>query len=210
MQKIFLTFIAVVFYIFGWWAKMDIEYLIAGLILIVLLTFIWMPEITSFTTKYFSLSKKVDKVMVQYREFRETIYPLLEVGLANIASTSYFNAGPKSGELVDFINRVEKLDFQDSNMNRLIYSAKAAAVETFAGELQMIRELNNLNAKVVENFVQVKIEKFSSEEYYKKGSVIIDEDGLKKSIADFKDNNQGKLEYMHKINKLINFYNDNF
>lgn len=210
MQKIFLTFIAVVFYIFGWWAKMDIEYLIAGLILIVLLTFIWMPEITSFTTKYFSLSKKVDKVMVQYREFRETIYPLLEVGLANIASTSYFNAGPKSGELVDFINRVEKLDFQDSNMNRLIYSAKAAAVETFAGELQMIRELNNLNAKVVENFVQVKIEKFSSEEYYKKGSVLIDEDGLKKSIADFKDNNQGKLEYMHKINKLINFYNDNF
>ena len=189
---------------------MDIEYLIAGLILIVLLTFIWMPEITSFTTKYFSLSKKVDKVMVQYREFRETIYPLLEVGLANIASTSYFNAGPKSGELVDFINRVEKLDFQDSNMNRLIYSAKAAAVETFAGELQMIRELNNLNAKVVENFVQVKIEKFSSEEYYKKGSVLIDEDGLKKSIADFKDNNQGKLEYMHKINKLINFYNDNF
>lgn len=210
MQKIFLTFIAVVFYIFGWWAKMDIEYLIAGLILIVLLTFIWMPEITSFTTKYFSLSKKVDKVMVQYREFRETIYPLLEVGLANIASTSYFNAGPKSGELVDFINRVEKLDFQDSNMNRLIYSAKAAAVETFAGELQMIRKLNNLNAKVVENFVQVKIEKFSSEEYYKKGSVLIDEDGLKKSIADFKDNNQGKLEYMHKINKLINFYNDNF
>lgn len=210
MQKIFLTFIAVVFYIFGWWAKMDIEYLIAGLILIVLLTFIWMPEITSFTTKYFSLSKKVDKVMVQYREFRETIYPLLEVGLANIASTSYFNAGPKSGELVDFINRVEKLDFQDSNMNRLIYSAKAAAVETFAGELQMIRELNNLNAKVVEDFVQVKIEKFSSEEYYKKGSVLIDEDGLKKSIADFKDNNQGKLEYMHKINKLINFYNDNF
>mgnify|MGYP005797802119 CR=1 FL=1 len=210
MQKIFLTFIAVVFYIFGWWAKMDIEYLIAGLILIVLLTFIWMPEITSFTTKYFSLSKKVDKVMVQYREFRETIYPLLEVGLANIASTRYFNAGPKSGELVDFINRVEKLGFQDSNMNRLIYSAKAAAVETFAGELQMIRELNNLNAKVVENFVQVKIENFSSEEYYKKGSVLIDEDGLKKSIADFKDNNQGKLEYMHKINKLINFYNDNF
>lgn len=210
MQKMFLTFIAVVFYIFGWWAKMDIEYLIAGLILIVLLTFIWMPEITSFTTKYFSLSKKVDKVMVQYREFRETIYPLLEVGLANIASTRYFNAGPKSGELVDFINRVEKLGFQDSNMNRLIYSAKAAAVETFAGELQMIRELNNLNAKVVENFVQVKIENFSSEEYYKKGSVLIDEDGLKKSIADFKDNNQGKLEYMHKINKLINFYNDNF
>lgn len=210
MQKIFLTFIAVVFYIFGWWAKMDIEYLIAGLILIVLLTFIWMPEITSFTTKYFSLSKKVDKVMVQYREFRETIYPLLEVGLANIASTRYFNAGPKSGELVDFINRVEKLGFQDSNMNRLIYSAKAAAVETFAGELQMIRELNNLNAKVVENFVQVKIENFSSEEYYKKGSVLIDENGLKKSIADFKDNNQGKLEYMHKINKLINFYNDNF
>lgn len=210
MQKIFLTFIAVVFYIFGWWAKMDIEYLIAGLILIVLLTFIWMPEITSFTTKCFSLSKKVDKVMVQYREFRETIYPLLEVGLANIASTRYFNAGPKSGELVDFINRVEKLGFQDSNMNRLIYSAKAAAVETFAGELQMIRELNNLNAKVVENFVQVKIENFSSEEYYKKGSVLIDEDGLKKSIADFKDNNQGKLEYMHKINKLINFYNDNF
>lgn len=210
MQKIFLTFIAVAFYIFGWWSKMDIEYLIAGLILIVLLTFIWMPEITSFTTKYFSLSKKVDKVMVQYREFRETIYPLLEVGLASIASTRYLNAGPKSGELVDFINRVEKLGFQDSNMNRLIYSAKAAAVETFAGELQMIRELNNLNTKVVENFVQVKIEKFSSEEYYKKGSVLIDEDGLKKSIADFKDNNQGKLEYMHKINKLINFYNDNF
>lgn len=52
--------------------EVNIGYMIVGLLVIVFLAFLWMPEIQGISTKYFSLSKKIDEVMVQYEEFNNS------------------------------------------------------------------------------------------------------------------------------------------
>ena len=62
--KLLIAVITVVGYTLMVVNKVNIGYMIIGLLVIVLISFLLVPEIKQISTKYFSLSKKVNKAMV--------------------------------------------------------------------------------------------------------------------------------------------------
>ena len=130
--KLLIAVITVVGYTLMVVNKVNIGYMIIGLLVIVLISFLLVPEIKQISTKYFSLSKKVNEAMVQYKEFKETVYPILQIELANISSVGYMDAGPKSNKLVEFL---EKIKINDDRINNLIVVAKSQVLLAFKTEL---------------------------------------------------------------------------
>lgn len=190
-----LGYIAMVVY------EVNIGYMIVGLVVIVLIAFLWIPEIKGVSTKYFSLSKKIDEALVQYKEFKETIYPLLMLELANLASVGAFNSGPKSKEIVDFIERVEKLKITDKNMTNLMKVAKSQALSAFQLELKGM----NLEA---ENFIGTGLN-HDLDDYVITDNIYVDFEGLHDLSDDF-DDIKAKIKYKRKLQELEKFYNENF
>ena len=133
--KLLIAVITVVGYTLMVVNKVNIGYMIIGLLVIVLISFLLVPEIKQISTKYFSLSKKVNEAMVQYKEFKETVYPILQIELANISSVGYMNAGPKSNELVEFLEKIKKIKINDDRINNLIVVAKSQVLLAFKTEL---------------------------------------------------------------------------
>lgn len=182
--------------------EVNIGYMIIGLLVIVFLAFLWIPEIQGISTKYFSLSKKIDEVMVQYEEFKETVYPLLELELANLASVGYMDAGPKSDKIVDFIERLKKLKIVDSKMSELIMAAKSQALKAFQVELELLVP----GSKAM---IGTGLTEYISDSYVITDDIYIDFEGLNwlaKNVNDIKV----KTKYRHKISELEKFYKNNF
>lgn len=190
-----LGYIAMVVY------EVNIGYMIVGLVVIVLIAFLWIPEIKGVSTKYFSLSKKIDEALVQYKEFKETIYPLLKLELANLASVGAFNSGPKSKEIVDFIERVEKLKITDKNMTNLMKVAKSQALSAFQ------LELKGMNPEA-ENFIGTGLN-HDLDDYVITDNIYVDFEGLHDLSDDF-DDIKAKIKYKRKLQELEKFYNENF
>lgn len=211
-RKNILVLIAIIGFFIIMFQKNSIKYIISWIILIAVIAFIWVPSINKISTKYFSLSKKVEEVMVQYNEFKETIYPLLEIELANIASTSYLGVSTKSAELMDFIYRVEKFKINlnsDEKMRLLIYAAKTEVINSFSAELAEIRQRNGIKTNM-SNYIDIKRNDYSDEQYVKEKAISINKDRLLASINDFGENYSEKELYLKKINDLISFYENNF
>lgn len=181
--------------------EVNIGYMIVGLVVIVLIAFLWIPEIKGVSTKYFSLSKKIDEALVQYKEFKETIYPLLMLELANLASVGAFNSGPKSKEIVDFIERVEKLKITDKNMTNLMKVAKSQALSAFQ------LELKGMNPEA-ENFIGTGLN-HDLDDYVITDNIYVDFEGLHDLSDDF-DDIKAKIKYKRKLQELEKFYNENF
>ncbi len=182
--------------------EVNIGYMIVGLLVIVFLAFLWMPEIQGISTKYFSLSKKIDEVMVQYEEFKETVYPLLELELANLASIGYMDAGPKSDKIVDFIERLKKLKIVDDKMDGLVAAAKSQALRAFRDELK------NFDARS-EKMISTGLTSYSSDDYVIGDDIYVDFDGLKNLANDIEDI-KTKIKYKKKLQELEEFYKNNF
>lgn len=183
-------------------AKMSTIHMIIWLVLMALISFWWIPEIKKLSTKYFSLSKKVSEVMVQYEEFKETVYPLLELELANLASVGYMEAGPKSDKIVDFIERLKKLKIVDSKMSELIMAAKSQALKAFQVELELLVP----GSKAM---IGTGLTEYISDSYVITDDIYIDFEGLNwlaKNVNDIKV----KTKYRHKISELEKFYKNNF
>ena len=123
--KLVISVILVIGYILMVVCKVSIGYMIIGLLVIIFVAFLLVPEIKQISTKYFLLSKKVDEAMVQYEEFKETVYPILQLELANISSVGYMDVGPKSDELVEFIEKAGKINIGDDRINNLIAVARS-------------------------------------------------------------------------------------
>lgn len=190
-----LGYIAMVVY------EVNIGYMIVGLVVIVLIAFLWIPEIKGVSTKYFSLSKKIDEALVQYKEFKETVYPLLKLELANLASVGSFGSGPKSKEIVDFIERVEKLKITDKNMVNLMKVAKSQALSAFQ------LELKGMNPEA-ENFIGTGLN-HDLDDYVITDNIYVDFEGLHDLSDDF-DDIKAKIKYKRKLQELEKFYNENF
>ena len=182
--------------------EVSIGYMIIGLLVIVFLVFLWIPEIKGISTKYFSLSKKIDEVMVQYEEFKETVYPLLELELASLASVGYENVGPKSDKIVDFIERLKKLKIVDDKMSELILAAKSQALQAFQVELGLL---------IPESKVMIGTgrTKYISDDYVETDDIYIDFEGLS-DLTKTIDNIKVKAKYKHKLQELEQFYKNNF
>lgn len=190
-----LGYIAMVVY------EVNIGYMIVGLVVIVLIAFLCIPEIKDVSTKYFSLSKKIDEALVQYEEFKETVYPLLKLELANLASVGAFDAGPKSKEIVDFIERVEKLKITDKNMVNLMKVAKSQALSAFQ------LELKGMNPEA-ENFIGTGLD-HDLDDYVITDNIYVDLEGLH-NLSDGFDDIRTKIKYKRKLQELEKFYNENF
>ncbi len=183
-------------------AKMSTIHMIIWLVLMALISFWWIPEIKKLSTKYFSLSKKVSEVMVQYEEFKETVYPLLELELANLASVGYMEAGPKSDKIVDFIERLKKLKIVDDKMDGLVAAAKSQALRAFRDELK------NFDARS-EKMISTGLTSYSSDDYVISDDIYVDLDGLKNLANDIEDI-KTKMKYKKKLQELEKFYKNNF
>lgn len=191
-----LGYIAMVVY------EVNIGYMIVGLVVIGLIAFLWIPEIKGVSTKYFSLSKKIDEALVQYKEFKETVYPLLKLELANLASVGAFDAGPKSKEIVDFIGRMEKLKITDRNMEKLMTVAKSQALRAFKIELVDI-------SPKAKNYISTGLTDYSSDDYVITDNIYVDFEGLYNLSDNFNDI-KSKIKYKRKLQELEKFYNENF
>jgi len=183
-------------------SRLPVSHLVVWIFLMALISFWWIPEIRKLSTKYFTLSKKVDDVMVQYKEFEETIYPLLELELANLASVGYMEAGPKSDKIVDFIERLEKLKIVDDNMESLVIAAKSQALRAFGVELESM----NLKAK---KFISTGLTNYNSDDYVIVDDIYVDFEGLHNLVPDFTDV-KAKIKYKRKLQELESFYNKYF
>lgn len=181
--------------------EVNIGYMIVGLVVIGLIAFLWIPEIKGVSTKYFSLSKKIDEALVQYKEFKETVYPLLKLELANLASVGSFGSGPKSKEIVDFIERVEKLKITDKNMVNLMKVAKSQALSAFQ------LELKGMNPEA-ENFIGTGLD-HDLDDYVITDNIYVDLEGLH-NLSDGFDDIKTKIKYKRKLQELEEFYNENF
>lgn len=140
--------------------------------------------------------------MVQYEEFKETVYPLLELELANLASVGHMDAGPKSDKIVDFIERLKKLKIVDSKMSELIMAAKSQALKAFQVELELLVP----GSKAM---IGTGLTEYISDSYVITDDIYIDFEGLNwlaKNVNDIKV----KTKYRHKISELEKFYKNNF
>lgn len=200
--KLVISVILVIGYILMVVYKVSIGYMIIGLLVIIFVSFLLVPEIKQISTKYFSLSKKVDEAMVQYEEFKETVYPILQLELANISSVGYMDAGPKSDELVEFIEKAEKINIGDDRINNLIAVARSQTLLAFKGELA------HYNSKAKE-FISTGLKPYYSDDYIDKDSIFVDFKGLENLIDEIKDI-KTKGKYQTKLRKLKQFYNENY
>ncbi|WP_160943981.1 DNA-packaging protein [Ligilactobacillus salivarius] len=200
--KLLIAVITVVGYTLMVVNKVNIGYMIIGLLVIVLISFLLVPEIKQISTKYFSLSKKVNEAMVQYKEFKETVYPILQIELANISSVGYMDAGPKSNELVEFLEKIKKIKINDDRINNLIVVAKSQVLLAFKTELAYY----NSKAK---GFISTGLKPYYSDDYIDKDSIFVDFKGLENLIDEIEDI-KTKGKYQTKLHKLKQFYNENF
>lgn len=200
--KLVISVILVIGYILMVVCKVSIGYMIIGLLVIIFVAFLLIPEIKQISTKYFSLSKKVDEAMVQYEEFKETVYPILQLELANISSVGYMDVGPKSDELVEFIKKARKINIGDDRINNLIAVARSQTLLAFKGEL------SHYNSKAKE-FISTGLKPYYSDDYIDKDSIFVDFKGLENLIDEIEDI-KTKGKYQTKLHKLKQFYNENF
>lgn len=200
--KLVISVILVIGYILMVVCKVSIGYMIIGLLVIIFVSFLLVPEIKQISTKYFSLSKKVDEAMVQYKEFKETVYPILQIELANISSVGYMDAGPKSNELVEFLEKIKKIKINDDRINNLIVVAKSQVLLAFKTELAYY----NSKAK---GFISTGLKPYYSDDYIDKDSIFVDFKGLENLIDEIEDI-KTKGKYQTKLHKLKQFYNENF
>lgn len=188
---------------------------IVWVLAVALLAFLWLPGIKSFTSKWFSLNDKVDKALVQYDEFKQTIYPLLEFTLGQLVGNRYMSSPPKTEVLLDFLPRVrrviEQQNYNDLRTLDLYEAAKSITLEEFATEMNLI-VINGLNldgnTEVLELIHNGLSSDYSSSEYVYKDQISIEFDKLKK----YEDKLSGsyKERFHKKMKELKMFYSQYF
>ncbi|PWT53207.1 hypothetical protein DKZ32_02550 [Limosilactobacillus reuteri] len=195
------------------WLKENIGYILCWCIVVAMLSFMWLPEIKSLTTKWFSVTRKLTEVEVQYKEFKETIYPLLEITLGQTDSAGYLNIGPKSEILADFVTRVEILiksgRYDNVRLIPLLDGAKGQTLSTFGSELNIItKEVEGL-PKPSSYIHTGLISDYSKKGYLDNDNVYVDFEGLKE-IGSKMPNGVQKKRYEDRLSELTEFYNNNF
>lgn len=154
--------------------------------------------------------EKIDKALVEYDEFKKTIYPLLEMLMANIVFDGYLGVYSRPANLVDFLNRIENLPLgvnTDPQIEKLITAVKVKVIDAYSAELISIRQNNNLDTGI-DDCISVKYPKFDGEHYLNGDDVIIDFEKLKESGEDFSDDFE-KQRYLNVIKQLKEFYTQN-
>lgn len=198
---------------------MPASYVWAWVVLIIVLIFAFSPEIKRvlFGKKGLELEhfqeqvEKVDKALVEYDEFKKTIYPLLKITLSEIAFQNYLGISAKPDDLIDFLNRIDRLPLNlndDEEMRSLIKAVEVRTISSFNDQLAFIREKNGL-AMDADKYVTIKYPHFSDDTELTKDDVGVDFKGLEESSNKIKDLAE-RARYQRKIKQLKKFYKEKF
>lgn len=175
--------------------------------------FFFSPEIKRLVFKKDRLEldrykQQVDKALVEYDEFKETIYPLLEITLGQIASAGRFGGGPKSTTLVDFVKETEKLinsgNYDNEKLTPILDGAKAQVLSEFGTELNIISG-KTTGDSTPSSYISSGTEDLSREKYADKENAYIDFKSLKK-IENGMSEGPAKQKYSSKLKQLKEFY----
>lgn len=192
------------------WLEENIGYILCWCLVIAILSFMWLPEVKKLSTKWFGLTKKLSDVEVQYKEFKETIYPLLELSLSSIVSRHYFGGGPKSEEYDKLIQNSEKIiehnNFDD--LKPLLLASKAFLLRSIRDELSII-EHNELGTNDSKNYINDGFQEYIDSRYINPDEVYVNIDGLKE-IQNSLPDNANKKKYTSRLKLLEKVYKENF
>lgn len=195
--------------------KVTVTFISCWTIFILAALFVLSPEIKELVFKKDRLElkrykQKVDKALVEYGEFKNTIYPLLEVVMTSIIFNGYLSVSSRPANLVDFLKRIENLPLDidaDPQMQKLITAVKVKTIDAYAAELISIRQSNNLDTNI-DNCISVKYPRFDDKHYLNVDDVIVDFEKLKESGEDFSDDFE-KRRYLNVIKQMKEFYTQN-
>lgn len=154
--------------------------------------------------------QQVDKALVEYDEFKKTIYPLLELSLSSIVSRHYFGGGPKSEEYDKIIQNSEKIiehnNFDD--LKPLLLASKAFLLRSIRDELSII-EHNELGTNDSKNYINDGFQEYIDSRYINPDEVYVNIDGLKE-IQNSLPDNANKKKYTSRLKLLEKVYKENF
>lgn len=154
--------------------------------------------------------KEVQRALVEYDEFKKTVYPILEIILASSASNPYLGVTAKSIDMIDFIHRLGNLPndlMKSGRMKKLIKAFEVETINSFQGELASLKQIEGLPADTESIVIKHKL--FGDKDYYGDNSVSINFVKLKNNIDDF-TNPKRKEEYKEKVSSLERFYKEYF
>ena len=155
--------------------------------------------------------QQVDKALVEYDEFKKTIYPLLKITMSEIAFDNYLGVPARPDDMIDFLSRVKKLSpsfTNDESVRKLIKAVEVKTIASFNDQLAFMREHNGLEISS-SKYVKIKYPDFSSDDDLDENSVGVDFVGLEESANKFQDFSE-KARYKRKIKQLKQFYEENF
>ncbi len=180
--------------------------------------FIFSPEIKRIVLQKDKLEfehfkKRVDKALVEYDEFKQTIYPLLEINLGIIGTTGYLSATPKPDVMIDFLNRIEELAekgiYDKTKLAPLIDATKAQTLSAFSNDLNLIlvNSLGDEYSSKVESYLITGLENdYSKSNYVVKGQANVNFKGLKELGSDLPVDGKARQRYFNKLADLHDFY----
>lgn len=199
--------------------KVTVTFIFCWTIFILAALFVLSPEIKELVFKKDRLElkrykQKVDKALVEYDEFKNTIYPLLEASMAQIVSVRYLQMPPKSSVMISYVPlveraiRAEKLD--QPEIRELLKAIKAMTLYGFSVELGKIADKSS-GGKIEQTSVESVIKTGLEEDYSKKVYVHTDEIDVDfvalDSIAQELPDNPDKHRYERRLKQLEDFYN---
>ncbi|MHC5520049.1 hypothetical protein [Limosilactobacillus vaginalis] len=194
---------------------MPASYIWAWIVLIAILLFAFSPEIKRFLIgkrgvefEHFKEQvQKVDRALVEYDEFKKTIYPLLEITLGEISGIEHLGIRTKPELLIDYINRVEKIKkVQGENqLEPLIKAAKSAVIYAYAAQLNVITEGKVFSS----NCFNSGLTNYASDTLVDRSKIYVDFQKLQ-SIGEQVSELDMKRLYFEILAKLKKYYNDNF
>lgn len=192
---------------------LTVEYIYSWIVVCMVLAFLWIPYIKGLSSKYIGLTKVLNQSIVEYKEFKETVFPLLEINLGIIGSTGYLSATPKPNIMIDFIQRIEKLAqkniYDEDSLSPLIAAAKSQTLAAFSNDLNLIltHALSDEYNGKVEDYIATGLEDdYSRTNYINPDEIHVDIEALKQLGSQISKNSSAYRRYFKKITELQHFY----
>lgn len=192
--------------------KITITFIFCWTIFILAALFVFSPEIKELVFRKDRLElkrykQKVDKALVEYDEFKETIYPLLEIILGEISNVRALNIGANPEILMDFTSRAEAIADKQSqqDLKPLIEASKSAVLHAFGVKLNKITS----GGVPTDVYINTGLTTYEKKYHVDPEKIFVDEDGLRKIGENINDLAKKRL-FMNTLNELMEYYNTTF
>lgn len=160
--------------------------------------------------------EKINQALVEYDEFKKTIFPILESSMSQITSGIFQGRPPKTDVLIDYLPRIKKVidvsGFNNSVLSQLYEAAKCMTIDEYATELNLIAVHglhNNGNTEVLKFVNAGIIGDYSSSNYVNKDKIFVSFNKLE-DFGKRLPNGSYKERYNKKLEEFRKFYKEYF